>query len=97
MQIYLGQYHTCEEAASVHDKAAIKMGLTHDHNINPNMGSSRPSYALNFAAEAYDVEVLEYQDWSEGLSVEAAKGRVGLQQGLLCLERRDLEEEGEQV
>ena len=66
VQIYLGQYHTCEEAASVHDKAAIKMGLTHDNNMNPNMGSSssRPSYELNFPVEAYDAEVLEYQDWS---------------------------------
>lgn len=88
VQIYLGQYHTCEEAASVHDKAAIKMGLTHDNNINPNIGSSssRPSYALNFAAEAYEVEVLEYQDWSvRDYLWKLRKGGLGFSRGSSAL------------
>jgi hypothetical protein len=64
VQIYLGQYHTCEEAGAVHDKAAIKLGLTHDKKFT-NLGSySRPSYPLNFPVEAYEVEVLEHRDWS---------------------------------
>jgi hypothetical protein len=64
VQIYLGQYHTCEEAGAVHDKAAIKLGLTHDTKFT-NLGSySRPSYPLNFPVESYEVEVWEHRDWS---------------------------------
>ena len=82
VQIYLGQYHTCEEAAAVHDSAAIKMGLIHDNNFT-NLGScSRPSYPLNFPVEAYEGEVLEYQDWSVRDHLwKLRKGGVGFSRG----------------
>ena len=82
VQIYLGQYHTCEEAAAVHDMAAIKMGLTQD-NMFTNSGScSRPSYALNFPVEAYGSEVSEYQDWSaRDYLWKLRKGGVGFSRG----------------
>ena len=86
VQIYLGQYHTCEEAAAVHDMAAIKMGLTHDNKFT-NLGScSRPLYSLNFPVEAYEGEVLEYQDWSvRDYLWKLRKGGVGFSRGSSAL------------
>ena len=84
VQIYLGQYHTCEEAGAVHDKAAIKLGLTHDNKCITNLGSSysRPSYPLNFPVEAYEVEVLEHQDWSvRDYLWKLRKGGLGFSRG----------------
>ena len=82
VQIYLGQYHTCEEAGAVHDKAAIKLGLTHDNKF-ANLGSySRPAYPLNFPVEAYEVEVLEHQDWSvRDYLWKLRKGGLGFSRG----------------
>ena len=79
VQIYLGQYHTCEEAGAVHDKAAIKMGLTHLTNLGSYSG---PSYSLNFPVEAYEAEVLEHQDWSvRDYLWKLRKGGLGFSRG----------------